>query len=187
MCDGCALGVAGFHDWTMDSVHLCMTRLNLLRLNTMPALDPEVLRDISKLATLSNAQLRELGRLPYPMVREKGAPGFRRISWNEALQRIAGKIRSSPPNRVAFFLTSRGVTNEVYTSDYLFLFILLASGLLPGILWWYLSFHKVTYFVALTQHHGHPEMYLYRGWSKELMEEMSQTLHEVVELPYQGK
>ncbi len=114
VCDGCALGVAGFHDWTMDSVHLCMTRLNLLRLNTMPALDPDVLRDISKLASLSNAQLRELGRLPYPMLREKGAPGFRRISWNDALQRIAGKIRSSPPNRVAFFLTSRGVTNEVY-------------------------------------------------------------------------
>jgi hypothetical protein len=38
VCDGCALGVAGFHDWTIDGVHLCMTRLNLLRLNTMPAL-----------------------------------------------------------------------------------------------------------------------------------------------------
>ena len=39
VCDGCALGVAGFHDWTIEGVHLCMTRLNLLRLNTMPALD----------------------------------------------------------------------------------------------------------------------------------------------------
>ena len=39
VCDGCALGVAGLHDWTIDGVHLCMTRLNLLRLNTMPALD----------------------------------------------------------------------------------------------------------------------------------------------------
>ena len=64
VCDGCALGVAGFHDWTMDGVHLCMTRLNLLRLNTMPALDPRVLDDIAKLSTLTNAQLRELGRLP---------------------------------------------------------------------------------------------------------------------------
>ena len=34
VCDGCALGVAGLHDWTMDGVHLCTTRLNLLRLNT---------------------------------------------------------------------------------------------------------------------------------------------------------
>src|SRR6185369_6171626 len=39
VCDGCALGVAGLHDWTIEGVHLCMTRLNLLRLNTMPALD----------------------------------------------------------------------------------------------------------------------------------------------------
>ena len=30
VCDGCALGVAGFHDWTMSGVHLCTTRLQLL-------------------------------------------------------------------------------------------------------------------------------------------------------------
>lgn len=38
VCDGCALGVAGLHDWTIDGVHLCMTRLNLLRLDAIPAL-----------------------------------------------------------------------------------------------------------------------------------------------------
>ncbi len=114
VCDGCALGVAGFHDWTISGVHLCMTRLNLLRLNTMPALDESLLKDISKLQSMDNAQLRELGRLPFPMLREKNAPGFRRISWDEAYRRIAAKIRSSKPKRVAFFLTSRGVTNEIY-------------------------------------------------------------------------
>jgi hypothetical protein len=76
VCDGCALGVAGFHDWTIDGVHLCMTRLNLLRLNTMPALDVDRLNDIASLEKLDNRQLRELGRLPYPMLREKDAPGF---------------------------------------------------------------------------------------------------------------
>ena len=25
VCDGCALGVAGFHDWTLSGVHLCAT------------------------------------------------------------------------------------------------------------------------------------------------------------------
>ncbi|HEX8252839.1 MAG TPA: hypothetical protein VF846_06820, partial [Thermoanaerobaculia bacterium] len=48
VCDGCALGVAGFHDWTIDGVHLCMTRLNLLRLNTMPALDVARLEDLGR-------------------------------------------------------------------------------------------------------------------------------------------
>src|SRR5438105_8462388 len=84
VCDGCALGVAGFHDWTISGVHLCTTRLNLLRLNTMPALDVRMLEDVSKLQRLTNAELRELGRLPYPMLREKSAPGFRRITWEQA-------------------------------------------------------------------------------------------------------
>ncbi len=114
VCDGCALGVAGLHDWTIKGTHLCMTRLNLLRLNTMPALDAGLLADVSGLKSLDNAQLRELGRLPYPMLRCKGDKGFRRISWDEASQRIAQRIRASDPGRTAFFVTSRGVTNEVY-------------------------------------------------------------------------
>lgn len=114
VCDGCALGVAGFHDWTIQGVHLCMTRLNLLRLNTMPPLDVRRLENIAELSKLDNAQLRELGRLPYPMLREKSAPGFRRISWDEAYRRIGAKIRATDPKRWAMFVTSRGVTNEVY-------------------------------------------------------------------------
>ena len=39
VCDGCALGTSGLHDWTIPGVHLCMVRLELLRLNTAPALD----------------------------------------------------------------------------------------------------------------------------------------------------
>ena len=114
VCDGCALGVAGLHDWTIQGPHLCMTRLNLLRLNTMPALDHSRLADVSQLAKLHNHELRELGRLAYPMLRERGAKGFRRISWDDARGRIARRIRAADPRRVAFFVTSRGVTNEIY-------------------------------------------------------------------------
>ncbi len=114
VCDGCALGVAGLHDWTISGTHLCMTRLNLLRLNTMPAFDPAVLSDVSQMQTRSNAELRELGRLPFPMIRETGEKGFRRISWNEALERTGRRIRQADPERLAFFVTARGVTNEVY-------------------------------------------------------------------------
>src|SRR5689334_9399542 len=89
VCDGCALGVAGFHDWTIDGVHLCMTRLNLLRLNTMPPLDERQLTDVVDLKKLNNEQLREMGRLPYPMLRERGDRGFRRITWDDAYDRVA--------------------------------------------------------------------------------------------------
>ncbi|MDR3404015.1 MAG: FdhF/YdeP family oxidoreductase [Chthoniobacter sp.] len=114
VCDGCALGVAGLHDWTVKGPHLCMTRLNLLRLNTMPELDHRQLADAAAMAQLDNQQLRKLGRLAYPMLRRRGDKGFRRISWDDALDLTAGKIRASDPRRVAFFVTSRGVTNEVY-------------------------------------------------------------------------
>lgn len=114
VCDGCALGVAGLHDWTIKGTHLCMTRLNLLRLNTMPAFDPAALADVEPLTKLDNAQLREMGRIAFPMIREAGERGFRRMSWDDAIARIAGKIRASPPDRTALFVTARGVTNEVY-------------------------------------------------------------------------
>src|SRR4029077_11850683 len=35
VCDGCALGTTGLHDFSFKCVHLCTVRLNLLRLNTM--------------------------------------------------------------------------------------------------------------------------------------------------------
>src|SRR6185369_16512058 len=108
VCDGCALGVAGLHDWTIDGTHLCMTRLNLLRLNTMPALDVRRLADVEALRGLPNQALRELGRLPVPLLRERGDRGFRRINWDEAYARIAARIRASGAGRIAFYLTSRG-------------------------------------------------------------------------------
>ncbi|MFZ4682070.1 MAG: FdhF/YdeP family oxidoreductase [Terrimicrobiaceae bacterium] len=114
VCDGCALGVAGLHDWTIKGPHLCLTRLNLLRLNTVAALDHDLLKDVAALEKLDNASLRELGRLAHPMLREKNAPGFRRITWDEAYSRIARKIRVTDPHRFAFFVTARGVTNEIY-------------------------------------------------------------------------
>lgn len=114
VCDGCALGVAGLHDWTIDGVHLCMTRLNLLRLNTMPAMEEGILDNVSSLEGRRNSELRTLGRLAYPMVRRRGEKGFRRVSWDETFERLGGRLRAVDPKRMAFFVTARGVTNEVY-------------------------------------------------------------------------
>ncbi|MBL9216484.1 MAG: FdhF/YdeP family oxidoreductase [Opitutaceae bacterium] len=114
VCDGCALGVAGLHDWTIPGVHLCMTRLNLLRLNTVGPFDPARLADVAPLAALDNRQLRELGRIPCPLVRRRGERGFTRVSWEETLARLGARLRATDPQRLAFFITARGVTNEVY-------------------------------------------------------------------------
>lgn len=113
-CDGCSLGTMGLHDWTLDEVHLCNIRLRLLRLNTMPALDVEELSDVARLRRMSGAELRDLGRLPSPMIRRAGEPGFSPVGWDEALETIAGRLRASSPDRAGFYLTSRGQPNETY-------------------------------------------------------------------------
>jgi anaerobic selenocysteine-containing dehydrogenase len=114
VCDGCALGTSGVHDFTMDGIHLCMVRLDLMRLNTMPALDVERLEDAEALSRMSAAELRELGRLPFPVVRRRGERGFTRISWDEAVGIIAARMSETDPHRIAFYMTSRGLTNETY-------------------------------------------------------------------------
>jgi molybdopterin-dependent oxidoreductase alpha subunit len=114
VCDGCALGTTGMRDWTIDGIHLCWIRLNLLRLNTMPEFDPAVTADAAALSGRSEAELRQLGRLPTPLVRRRGEPGFEPISWDAALELAAERIRGIDPRRLAFYLVSRGTANETY-------------------------------------------------------------------------
>jgi molybdopterin-dependent oxidoreductase alpha subunit len=113
-CDGCALGTTGMHDWTVKGIHLCAVRLQLLRLNTMPAMDWRLLEDVSALTGKSEKQLRKLGRLAVPMIRRKGDKGFRRISWEDAISTVATRLRGIDPQRLGWYITSRGLTNEAY-------------------------------------------------------------------------
>jgi molybdopterin-dependent oxidoreductase alpha subunit len=114
VCDGCALGVAGLHDWTIEGIHLCTTRLRMLELNLADPFDPALLSDITPLEGRSGAQLRRLGRLGHPMRRRRGERGFSALSWEDALVYIGAAIGRSSPDRIAFYLTSRGLTNETY-------------------------------------------------------------------------
>jgi molybdopterin-dependent oxidoreductase alpha subunit len=114
VCDGCALGTTGLRDFTIDGVHLCMVRLDLLRTNTAPALDVRRLADADALLCLGSKELRALGRLPHPMRRRRGERGFARVSWEEAIDGAAARFASTPPSRTAFYVTSRGITNETY-------------------------------------------------------------------------
>ena len=116
-CDGCSLGTTGMRDWTMDGVHLCALRLKLLRLNTMPPLDRHLLEDadaFQRAARKSGQHLSRMGRLSAPMIRRRGDKGFRRLSWDEALDIAARGLRETDPKRLAWFVTSRGLTNEAY-------------------------------------------------------------------------
>ncbi|MGZ4106480.1 MAG: FdhF/YdeP family oxidoreductase, partial [Tumebacillaceae bacterium] len=114
VCDGCALGVSGLYDQTLTGPHLCTTRLNVLRMNTMPAIETKWLDHVDHMQQLTSEQLRKLGRIPYPLSRKPGESKFTRITWDDALNRIANKIKQIDPKQLAFYLTARGITNEVY-------------------------------------------------------------------------
>jgi molybdopterin-dependent oxidoreductase alpha subunit len=114
VCDGCALGTRGLRDWTLPGVHLCNVRLRLLRLNTQPPLDPSLLADPQALAALPSRRLRALGRLPTPMLRRAGEAGFTPVDWETAYELMAARVAAAPPERLAFYLTSRGMPNESY-------------------------------------------------------------------------
>ncbi|MGC4090250.1 MAG: FdhF/YdeP family oxidoreductase [Polyangiaceae bacterium] len=114
VCDGCSLGPKGVRDDVVPGVHLCLSRLKLLRLNTMGPIPDGRLSDVAELTRLGNEGLHALGRVPYPLIRRRGQRGFERISWDDALDMIAERLRALPPDEVGLFLTSRGLTNETY-------------------------------------------------------------------------
>jgi len=114
VCDGCSLGPRGLRDDVIDGVHLCMTRLRLLRLNTMGPIPEERLRDLAALRAIGNPELHRIGRLPFPMIHRAGSDQLHRLSWDEALGIIAEALREVPGERMGFFATSRGIVNETY-------------------------------------------------------------------------
>ena len=114
VCDGCSLGLYGLRDQVFDGVQLCMTRLKALRVNTMPALDPAALSDLTRISALAPEDLRTIGRLSHPMLRRKGERGFLRVTWQEALDVVCKALRDPPPHELGFLSGTHALTNEAY-------------------------------------------------------------------------
>ena len=69
-----------------------------------------------------------------------------------------------------------GQVHELDFTDYVVLVAGIGFFLLPGIIWYLAIMQRDTWFVALTKDHGHPELWLYRGWSERRAKEMANTL-----------
>lgn len=78
------------------------------------------------------------------------------------------------------------LSHDAGVLDWLILGVLLLSGIIPGLMWWFLAMQQDTYHVALTRDHGYPERILYRGWNQSRAKEIAKTLHDVSGLPYAG-
>ena len=66
---------------------------------------------IAKLEALSSRELEKLGRLTFPIAADEGDTHFRRISWDEALDRAAAGLKEAQPDEVFFYSSGRS-SNE---------------------------------------------------------------------------
>jgi hypothetical protein len=91
-----------------------------------------------------------------------------------------------PPNTLDWRAHEEIVTGqarEVQFWEWLVLFSLLVGGIIPGIIWWYFTIHKVRFHAALAQDHGYPSVYLFEGWSEAQMKEIAHTVADATGLP----
>jgi hypothetical protein len=68
--------------------------------------------------------------------------------------------------------------------DWIGMLLLMPLSFVPAGIAYYIFFHKISFFVAMSQGHGYPAKYLYKGWSEEHMRELAQTVSEVTTVQY---
>ena len=133
---------------------------------------------------------------PYVMFTGMTAFLFGSYNWVDLARNKKGKLRLTQTWRICFFArpittlrvrdyeeVATGMEHQFDTSDWIMLLFLFLLGILPGLWWWFYVGSKDTYFVSLCRDHGYPVVTLYRGWNREQMEDMAETICSVAELP----
>ena len=88
-----------------------------------------------------------------------------------------------PPREIdvrAYFSVTSGAGEYANWWDWLIFCILLSPGIVPALLYWYFAIHKTEYFVGLCGEHESLEEKVFRGWDKERMLEIQQTLRDAL-------
>ncbi len=67
---------------------------------------------VAELERWTPRQLEYAGRLAFPVAWREGESHFRRVGWDQALDRVAGALRDAPPAETFFYASGRS-SNEV--------------------------------------------------------------------------
>jgi molybdopterin-dependent oxidoreductase alpha subunit len=116
-CKTCALGMGGQRGGMVNEAghfpEVCKKSVQAQAGDMAAGVGEGFFRDtpIAELERMTSLQLERLGRLAFPIVAEEGDTHFRRLSWDEALERTAGALRAAPPEEV-FFYSSGRASNE---------------------------------------------------------------------------
>ncbi len=116
-CKTCAVGMGGQAGGMRNEAghfpEFCKKSVQAMAADLQPPVDAILFhtRTVEQLSACSPRQLENLGRLAFPLLRESGSERFRRVSWDEALDRAAAAMRATAPDR-SFFYSSGRSSNE---------------------------------------------------------------------------
>jgi molybdopterin-dependent oxidoreductase alpha subunit len=116
-CKTCALGMGGQSGGMVNEAgsfpEVCKKSLQAQAGDMQAALTEAFFAEhsIAELSTWSSLRLEAAGRLAFPVVWRKGDTHFRRVAWEEALDRVAADLKAAPRDAVFFYGSGRS-SNE---------------------------------------------------------------------------
>ena len=116
-CKTCALGMGGQSGGMVNEAghfpEVCKKSLQAMAADMQDGISPEFFRrfSIAQLRALSPRELEACGRLVQPLHAGPGDTHYRPISWDEAIQRLAAKLKALGPERTFFYASGRS-SNE---------------------------------------------------------------------------
>jgi molybdopterin-dependent oxidoreductase alpha subunit len=116
-CKTCALGMGGQRGGMVNELgyfpEVCKKSLQAMVADMQGAIRPEFWRrySVRDLQQLSPRELEACGRLVEPVRYTRDSGRYMPISWDEALERIAGKLRASMPDETFWYFSGRS-SNE---------------------------------------------------------------------------
>lgn len=116
-CKTCALGMGGRRGGMVNEAghfpEVCKKSLQAQAGDMQAPVSEKTLEEypFERMARLTPLQLERLGRIGFPMIAGPGDSHYRRIGWQEAMDRAAAAFRGAPPSDTFFYASGRA-SNE---------------------------------------------------------------------------
>ena len=116
-CKACAFGTGGqrggLHNEYSNRVEICNKNIQAQLSDIRDPIPIEIFEQnsIAELRALTGKQLEDLGRLAVPLYKAASASHYQAISYEQALQQIAARMRVTEPQRCFFYGSGRS-SNE---------------------------------------------------------------------------
>src|SRR5690606_33741141 len=112
-CKACAFGTGGqrggLHNEHNAGIEICNKNIQAQSGDLRPPIPAAIFSDnsLEELRGLSGRELEALGRLAHPLYKGPGDDRYRVIGMDEAIDRIARRLKDSDPQRSFFYSSGR--------------------------------------------------------------------------------